>query len=217
MLAELLEQVRVLIEQIIAGLGYPGIGLVMLAENVFPPIPSELVMPLAGFLVADGDLSLGGVLLAGTLGAVLGALVLYGLGAWLDEPVIRAFVRRYGRYLLLDEGDLDRTMRFFSRYGQVMVFFGRLVPMVRSLISVPAGINRMPLGRFLISTTLGTLIWNSLLVGMGMLLGENWPEVLAIVKQYENVTLLALGALVIGFVVIRLRGRRRQIGALTEE
>jgi membrane protein DedA with SNARE-associated domain len=217
MLVELLEQVRLIIEQVITVLGYPGIGLVMFAENVFPPIPSELVMPLAGFLVADGDLSLGGVLLAGTLGAVAGALVLYGLGRWLDEPVIRAFVRRYGQFFLLDEDDLDRTMRFFTRYGQVMVFFGRLVPMVRSLISIPAGMNRMPLGRFLISTTLGTLIWNGLLVGLGMLLGENWPEVLAIVKQYEQVTLLAIGALVVGFVVIRLRGRRWRVGATSDD
>ncbi len=207
-MAEILEQLRLIIEQVIVGLGYPGIAAVMFVENLFPPIPSELVMPFAGFLVAQERLSLAGILIAGTLGSMLGAMVLYYLGCWLDEPVIRALVRRYGRFLLLEERDLDRAMAFFARYGQIVVFFGRLVPVVRSLISIPAGMNRMSLGAFLVSTTLGTVLWNGLLAVIGLVLGENWQTVLDLVRQYEKMTLLVLGGLALAFLYLRLRGMR---------
>lgn len=207
-MAEILEQLRVIIEHVIVGVGYPGIAVVMFAENVFPPIPSELVMPFAGFLVAQQRLSLVGILIAGTLGSVLGALALYYLGRWLDEPVIRALVRRYGRFLLIEERDLDRAMAFFARFGQMVVFFGRLVPVVRSLISIPAGMNRMPMGAFLLSTTLGTVLWNGLLAVIGLVLGEHWQAVLGLVKQYEKMTLLALAGLALAFFYLRLRGTR---------
>src|SRR3712207_5887633 len=113
-MASLLDSLRVWIEQLILLLGYPGIALIMLVENLFPPIPSEFVVPFAGFLVAQGSLSFLGVVIAGTLGSVLGAIVLYYVGLWAGEPVVRVFVRRYGRYWLLSEADLDRTIAFFE-------------------------------------------------------------------------------------------------------
>lgn len=208
MLAEWLDLARVWIEQIIVRLGYPGIALMMLAENVFPPIPSELVMPFAGFLAARGQLSLAGVLLAGGLGSVAGALLLYGLGAWVGDRVLRAWVRRWGRWWLLAEADLDRALGVFARFGGLAVLVGRLVPLVRSVISVPAGVDGMPLGRFLLLTLAGTSVWNGLMAGAGYWLGARWEVLLGFAKQYERGALLVLAALALVFVIQRLARRR---------
>lgn len=207
-MAEILDQIRVIIEQIVTTLGYPGISLVMFTENIFPPIPSELVMPFAGFLVADGKYSLPGIIFAGTLGSVIGAVVLYYIGVWADEPIVRAFLRRWGRYFMVSEDDLDRVLTLFDRYGSIIVFFGRVIPIVRSLISLPAGMNRMPLPRFLVFTTLGATIWTSLLSIGGMILGENWEQIMEYVSQYEKVVLVVLVLAVLAFVVLRIRERR---------
>lgn len=204
-MAEILDQLSVIIREIIMALGYPGISLVMLTENLFPPIPSELVMPFAGFLVAEARLSFVGVMVAGTLGAVAGATALYYVGVWLDEPVIRRFVRRFGRYFLISEEDLDRALAFFDRYGELVIFFGRLIPIIRSLISIPAGMNRMPLLKFLVFTTLGATIWNTILTVGGWWLGANWEQIIGYIKQYERLTLVALALAVVVFVVVRVR------------
>lgn len=204
-MAEILDQLSVIIREIIMALGYPGISLVMLTENLFPPIPSELVMPFAGFLVAEVRLSFAGVMVAGTLGAVAGATALYYVGVWLDEPVIRRFVRRFGRYFLISEEDLDRALAFFDRYGELVIFFGRLIPIIRSLISIPAGMNRMPLLKFLVFTTLGATIWNTILTVGGWWLGANWEQIIGYIKQYERLTLVALALAVVVFVVVRVR------------
>jgi membrane protein DedA with SNARE-associated domain len=209
MLSQIMETVRVWIEQIIAALGYPGIAVVMLAENLFPPIPSELVMPFAGFMVGRGAYSLPWVVAAGTLGSVLGALALYYVGMLAGEQLLRPFLRRYGRLFLLREVDLDRTMAAFDRHGDMIVLGGRVVPLVRSLISLPAGMNRMPLHRFLIFTTVGSMIWTSILTLAGMLLGANWQLVLGVVDRYQKLVLFALGALALAFVARRLIGLRR--------
>ncbi len=194
-MADIMAQVQTWIEAIIQSIGYGGITLVMFAENLFPPIPSELVMPFAGFIVAKGEMNVVAVLIAGTLGAVLGALALYYIGMWADEVIVRRFVRRYGRFFMISEHDLDRTLAFFNNHGQKMVFFGRLIPIVRSLISVPAGMNRMPLGRFLAWTMLGSLIWNIFLTYAGIVLGANWENVLGIVDRYEKIV---AGLIIIG-------------------
>ncbi len=192
----LLEQSRLIIESVIMALGYPGIALVMLVENLFPPIPSEIVVPFAGFLVGRGKLNFTGVMVAATFGAVLGALVLYGLGAWLGEERLRALVRRYGRWTLVSERDFDNALTIFSRHERSVVFWARLMPGIRSLISIPAGVVRMRLGRFLLFTTLGTLVWNLILGVAGVVLGQNWGRVLALVDRYEIVVWGVLGALV---------------------
>ena len=206
---ELLAWIQQVIDTVITTLGYPGIALVMFAENVFPPIPSELVMPFAGFQVATGEMNFVVVLIAGTIGALLGALVLYYVGLWSNETIVRRFVRRYGRFFLVSEDDIDRALDYFTRYGHVIVFFGRLIPLIRSLISLPAGMNRMPMAKFLLWTTAGTLIWNVLLTVAGMVLAENWQNILGFVDQYEAVMLTLMALALAYFVFTRLRQRRR--------
>lgn len=211
-MAELLEKLALLIQDIITTIGYPGITGIMFTESVFPPIPSELVMPFAGFLAGRGELNFVGVFLAGVLGAVLGALLLYYLGMWAGDAVIRRFIARYGRWLTLSEADYDRALRFFSRYGEWVVFFGRCIPIVRSLISLPAGAERMPIPRFLLFTVLGSAIWTGLLTYAGMILGENWKQILVFMEQYQDLTMLALGLVGVLFVVwlgYRMVTRRR--------
>ncbi|MDQ3701671.1 MAG: DedA family protein [Chloroflexota bacterium] len=212
-MAEILDTLRVVIEQIITALGYPGIALVMLVENLFPPIPSELVMPFAGFLAGRGEMNLALALLAGTIGSVVGAVVLYYIGFWAGERAVRAFVRRYGRFFLLSEEDLDRTISFFERRGNAMVFFGRLVPLVRSLISIPAGTSRMPMGPFLLFTILGSAIWNAILASAGLALGENWDQILGFVRQYERAILVALAVAIAVFFARRLVALRTAAAA----
>lgn len=203
-MSSLLEQLRVLVESVILTLGYPGIALVMLIENLFPPIPSEVVVPFAGFLVAQGVLSFWGVMVATTLGAVLGALVLYGLGAWLGAARLRLFFRRYGRWFLLSEEDFDRALIRFNRHDRSVVFWARLMPGVRSLISIPAGVARMRIGRFLLFTTLGTLVWNLALGSAGVLLGQNWEQVLTFIDRFEIMFWLFLAVLVVWWATRRI-------------
>ncbi len=175
---ELVEQLRVWVEQVIFLFGYPGITLLMLLENVIPPIPSEVVLPFAGFLVVSGKFNYWGVVVSATLGSVLGALVLYGLGRTVDERRLRGLVRRYGWLLQLTEADLDRSLVAFDRYGGALVLFGRVLPLIRSLVSIPAGLYRMKLGPFLFLTALGSAVWSGLLAYAGVLLGARWSEIL---------------------------------------
>jgi membrane protein DedA with SNARE-associated domain len=206
----LFEQLSHIIDQIIMVLGLPGITLIMFIENLFPPIPSELVMPFAGFVVGQGKANFMAVWAAGTLGSVAGAVILYYIGRWANEPIVRRFVRLFGRWFLLSEADLDRALQAFARHGEAIVFFGRLVPIVRSLISLPAGMQRMPMGRFLIFTTLGASIWTAVLTGVGVVLGANWEQVLDIARRYEQVTVLVLAGLAVAFFAVRIRQRRQQ-------
>jgi membrane protein DedA with SNARE-associated domain len=200
---KMLEQIHLWLEQVIITLGYTGIVIVMFLESLFPPIPTELLMPFAGLMVNQGHFSFSGVLLAGTAGSLLGALTLYYLGQYVGEPLIRSVIRRYGPYLLLTERDLNRSLHFFERYSEAVVFFGRFIPLIRSLISLPAGLTRMPLGRFLFFTTLGSGLWNGLMSYIGVILGENWAELLIFVKQYEILVVAALVALILFFVLKR--------------
>lgn len=183
---------------------------VMLAENLFPPIPSEAVLPLAGFLVERGSLSFGPALVAATAGSVIGALLLYAIGRWGGRPVLL----RWGRVLRLDEPQLDRADDWFDTHGPKLVFWCRMVPIARSVISVPAGASEMPILRFLALTTLGSLIWNSALIGAGFLVGENWDAVASAVDTYSNVALvlLVVGTLA-GLLLWRRNAQRRKVNA----
>lgn len=210
-MAYLLDQFRTLVEWLILTLGYPGLALIMFLENLFPPIPSEVVLPFAGSLVADGGLNIVWVLVSSTLGAVLGTGLFYYLGFRLGEARTRRLLRRYGRFVALDEGDLDRSLNLFRRFERGVIFFGRFMPGVRTLISLPAGVARMRLGVFLLFTTLGTLAWNALLVGAGVLLGERWEEILAVVDRFELVFWVLIALLVGWFLFGKLR-RRRPVG-----
>ncbi len=191
---------------VLAALGSFGLLFLMLAENLFPPIPSEAILPLAGFLVGRGEL--GGVqaVAAATAGSVLGALILYALGRWGG----RAVVLRYGRMLRVTENDLDRAEGWFDKYGDAVVFFARMVPLARSVVSIPAGMLEMPVWRFTLLTTLGSALWNTLLVGAGWFLGANWERVSAIVGSISNaVVIVALVAIAVLAIYWLRRPRRR--------
>jgi membrane protein DedA with SNARE-associated domain len=194
----------------VTALGYPGIALLMFLENVFPPIPSELIMPFAGFAAARGSLTFAGVLAAGTAGTVLGALPWYYLGRLFGYARARALAERHGRWVRVSGADIDAAKGWFDRHGPSAVFFGRFVPAVRTLISVPAGIAAMPLLPFLLFTTAGSLGWSALLAWAGYLLGENYPLVERYVGPASKVVLVAIAAALVAFVAARTaRGRRR--------
>jgi membrane protein DedA with SNARE-associated domain len=189
-------------------LGAPGVGLAIALENVFPPLPSEVFLPLAGFAAARGDLSLVAAIVWTTVGSIVGALALYGLGAALGRDRLRAIVDRMP---LVDLKDVDKAEEWFARHGAKAVFFGRMVPLVRSMISVPAGVERMSFVLFLALTAAGSLIWNSAFVLAGYVLGDNWH----VVEQYAGIaSKLVLAAVVLAVVVFvtrRIARRRRPV------
>ncbi|EEP75056.1 conserved hypothetical protein [Micromonospora sp. ATCC 39149] len=186
-------------------LGGPGAGLAVALENLFPPIPSEVILPLAGFAASQGRMSLVGAIGWTTLGSVVGALALYVIGAMLGRDRMRAIAAKLP---LVKLEDVDRTEAWFLRHGVKAVFFGRMIPVFRSLISIPAGVERMPVLTFLLYTTLGSLIWNTVFVMAGYLLGDNWHVVEGYVGTFQNVV-IAVSALAVGwFVVTRVRRAR---------
>ena len=193
-------------------LGYTAIFAAMFLENLFPPIPSELIMPLGGFYVQQGQLDLLPVVFAGLLGTVLGAFPWYGIGRLINEERIEQWLKRHGRWIGISSEELARSRRWFSRYGTALVFWGRLIPGIRTLISVPAGIELMPLGPFLIWTTAGSLIWTLLLTLAGMVLGEGYSSVELWIEPVSKVVKVVLVvAVVAGAVWLGLRiWRRRQ-------
>ena len=193
-------------------LGYTAIFAAMFLENLFPPIPSELIMPLGGFYVQQGQLDLVPVVLAGLLGTVLGALPWYGIGRLINEERIEQWLGNDGRWIGISPEELGRSRRWFGRYGTTLVFWGRLVPGIRTLISVPAGIEMMPMTPFLLWTTAGSLIWTLLLTVAGMVLGEGYSNVeLWIDPVSKAVKVLLVVAVFAGAIWLGLRvWRRRQ-------
>ena len=188
--------------------GYVGVALLMFAENIFPPIPSELIMPLAGFSAARGDLNLVGVLLSGTIGSLLGALPWYYAGYFFRRERVKRLADRHGRWLTMTSDDVDTASDWFDRYGASAVFFGRLIPTVRTLISVPAGIARMDLLRFLAWSTMGTLIWTAFLTLAGYILESQYERVAA---WLDPVTKVVVAGLVLGYVYrVATYGRRME-------
>jgi membrane protein DedA with SNARE-associated domain len=174
--------------------GVWGIAFLMFLENVFPPIPSELIMPLAGYNAARGEASLAMVIVAGTLGSLAGGFFWYALGRWVGEERLKRLADRYGRWLTMSRADVDKADDWFDTYGHYAVLFGRLVPTVRTLISVPAGLSEMPVQRFLVYSSIGTAAWTALLAVAGY----------ALESQYERVNVwldpLSLG--IVGLIVL---------------
>jgi membrane protein DedA with SNARE-associated domain len=187
--------------QMMSTTGYVGLVLLMVLENVFPPIPSEVIVPLAGFMVTQDRLSLLGVILAGTLGSVLGALPLYYLGRKIGDERLKSFADRHGRWLTLSRQDLDSAQQWFDRHGGLAVLLCRLVPGVRSLISIPAGINGMPLALFLLYTILGTGLWTALLTLAGYGLGANFRQVETYLDPVSYVVLAVIVVLYVRRVI----------------
>jgi membrane protein DedA with SNARE-associated domain len=188
-------------------MGYVGVAVLVALENVFPPIPSELILPLGGFLAGQGRFWLPGVVLAATAGSVLGALVLYFVSRKLGEDRLREFVKRYGRFLLLSESDLDRTDEWFDRHAGRAVFVCRLIPALRGLISIPAGLRGMPLGKFILFTTLGSTHWNSALIGLGWIVGHEW-EAVSDYAEYFGYAVLAVVIVAVGWFIWHRRQRQ---------
>jgi membrane protein DedA with SNARE-associated domain len=181
------------VTDVIREFGYIGLLLMMLGENLFPPIPSEAILPLAGYLANRGDLDFVLAVGVATAGSVLGALILYWLGRTGGRPV----VLRYGRILRVTATDLDRAERWFARRGDWVVLLGRLVPLARSVVSIPAGTLRMPLPRFIALTTLGSAVWNTVLVTAGWLLGAQWESVSEVMGPVSRVVAVVLVAAVL--------------------
>ena len=193
---------------IMAKFGYLGIIFAMFAENVFPPIPSELIMPAAGFAVARGDLNLILVILAGTLGSVLGALPLYYLGRLLNEDRLMLFTEKYGKYVFVKPSDIRSSSVWFDKHGNKAVFFGRMVPGIRSFISIPAGMSKMPMLPFLAFTALGSSILTSLLTVAGYYFGENYEVIETMLAPYsKGFLLLAVVIIIAWFIKRRLSAR----------
>ncbi|WP_408007603.1 DedA family protein [Pseudalkalibacillus sp. A8] len=186
---------------IIEQYGYFGIFFIMALENLFPPIPSEVVLPFSGFVTTTTDLHIIGVIIASTAGSVFGAIVLYGVGLLLDVENLERIIDRWGRIIRLKKNDVHRADEWFDRYGKWTVFFGRMMPFLRSVISIPAGMSNMPFLFFIVLTTLGTIIWNILLVSIGAALGENWTEIIQYVKLYSKTIYIILGIVAILLIV----------------
>ncbi|MGK7376602.1 DedA family protein [Planococcus sp. 1R117A] len=198
------------ITTIMSDYGYIGIFLLIMLENVFPPIPSEVILTLGGFMTTTTDMTIPGVILASTAGSVSGALILYGIGLLLDVERLEKIVEKYGRILRIKKADIHRADAWFDRYGIWTIFFGRLIPLVRSLISIPAGMANTKFWLFLTFTTLGTLLWNTVLVFVGEAVGENRDQIMEQLDIYSNVVyaLIALGGIAaIWFYVKKIRTR----------
>nr|WP_313973675.1 DedA family protein [uncultured Psychrobacter sp.] len=195
---------------IMAKFGYFGIIFAMFAENVFPPIPSEVIMPAAGFAASKGEMSIVLVILTGTLGAVLGALPLYYLGHKFDEPRLVEFTEKYGKYVFIKPTDITDANAWFDKHGKMAVFFGRMVPGVRSLISIPAGMNKMSLLPFLALTALGASIWTAILALAGYYLGQNYDAVAGILAPYSKAIGISILFVIVGLLIKRRLSYRKK-------
>ncbi|HEV7710653.1 MAG TPA: DedA family protein [Asanoa sp.] len=192
---------------VLDSLGAAGVGLLVALENLVPPIPSEVVLALGGFLASEGRMSLPIVIVAATAGSLVGALVLYWLGRSLGEERLKRWLDHVP---LVDADDLDKADKWFERHENAAVLLGRCVPVVRSLISIPAGANRMPLPRFVAFTTLGSAVWNSLFVGAGFALGSRWEQVDQYARWFDY-AILALVVISVGLWVNKKVRKRRAV------
>ena len=195
---------------VIASLGYLGVAALVALENLFPPIPSELILPLAGFLAGQGQFALPLVIVAATLGSTGGAIIVYGIGAGLGEHRVRTLAARYGTFLQLSDEDIDRAEGWFDRHGGEAVLLGHLVPLVRSVISIPAGLRRMPLWKFALYTAAGSGLWNSVLVILGWALGDRWQQVNQYASYFEYGVIAAIIGGIGWFIWRRRLGDRDQ-------
>ena len=197
-------------------LGYPGLALVMFLENVFPPIPSEIVLPLAGTLTVSKDpsvapqFSIVSVILWATLGSFLGAWIWYWIGYLISEERVRRLLQKIGKYIMITEKDLDTALAWFGKYGEWCVFFGRMVPIIRTLISVPAGLSKMHWLKFSVVTVMGTMLWNIFLGFAGRLLGDNYTVIVEWIDRFKVIIIILCVAAVAVFYIHRIMKRRKE-------
>lgn len=208
------------VQDVINQFGYFGVALLVVIENIFPPIPSEIVLPFAGFVaqqgsagVAQSDTSVIGMMIAATIGSVVGALILYVISSAIGPERLRAFVQKFGRWFGVKQTDLLRAEAWFDRRSFVAVLVGRCVPLIRSIVSIPAGFRRMKLTSFILLTAVGSAVWNIALIGAGALLGDQWQRVGKYVGVFQWLVIAAILVLLVRFVYSKLQNRRRQNGA----
>lgn len=212
-MSDLLRDIVGWVERVITEVGYPGLALAMFLETVFPPIPSEIILPFAGVLARRGELDPAGVVVAATVGSLAGAGALYAIGHWVEDHVLIGLVRRYGRWVGLTERGFLRALAAFERHGVAAVFFGRLLPGLRSIISLPAGMSRMRIAAFVLATVAGSAVWNALFGGLGWFFGEHWEAALTWIALYEEVVLVGLGVALAAYGGWWLFRRGRGAGA----
>ncbi len=213
------------VQDVINQFGYFGVALLVVIENVFPPIPSEIVLPFAGFVAqqsasavnatadaAQSDTTVVGMMIAATVGSVVGALILYFVSAAIGPERLRGFVERFGKWFGVKSSDLVRAEEWFDRRSVVAVLVGRCVPLIRSIVSIPAGFRRMKLTSFVVLTAIGSAVWNIALIGAGAVLGDQWERVGEYVGVFQWLVIAAVVVLLVRFVVSRLKKRRTQNG-----
>jgi membrane protein DedA with SNARE-associated domain len=193
---------------IMNSLGYLGIGIAVFLETIFPPIPSAFIQPFAGFVASRTDQTLFLTIITATIGTYLGTFPFYLLGIW-GEKAVYKFLKKYGKYLFIEQEEVDKAFEFFNKYGKEVVLFGRLIPLVRTFISFPAGVARMPFWQFTVYTLMGSAIWSTILAVAGYLLGENWEILLTLLSRYENIVLVLIVLVVIGYIVFKVVQRRK--------
>ncbi len=211
------------VQDVINQFGYLGVALLVVIENVFPPIPSEIVLPFAGFVAQQGasavnatagaaqsDTTVVGMMIAATVGSVVGALILYFVSAAIGPERLRQFVERFGKWFGVKSSDLVRAEEWFDRRSVVAVLVGRCVPLIRSIVSIPAGFRRMKLTSFVVLTAIGSAVWNIALIGAGAVLGDQWERVGEYVGVFQWLVIAAVLLLLVRFVVSRLKNRRRK-------
>ena len=197
------------ITSIMEQLGYFGIALLMFLDNIFPPIPSEIIMPSAGYTASQGQLLLVGVVIAGCIGSLIAAALLYWVGYTFNHESIFRFVDRYGKFLFLKSVDVKKSLDWFEQYGHRIVFFGRMIPAVRSLISIPAGMSHMPFWKFMFYSSLGTIIWTTFLASVGFYFGENQILMQQIFSQASYIILSLLAIFLLWLAYRRYRHKRK--------
>ena len=214
------------VQDVINQFGYFGVALLVIIENVFPPIPSEIVLPFAGFVAQQGagaanaaadaaqsDTTVVGMMIAATVGSVVGALILYFVSAAIGPERLRAFVERFGKWFGVKSADLVRAEAWFDRRSTAAVLVGRCVPLIRSIVSIPAGFRRMKLTSFVVLTAIGSAVWNIALIGAGAVLGDQWERVGEYVGIFQWLVIGAILVLLVRFVVSRVKNRQRQNSA----
>lgn len=185
------------ITSIMADFGYIGIFVLIMVENLFPPIPSEIILTFGGFMTTVTSLNVVMVIIVATLGSIVGAILLYKVASYFGKERLTKIVLKYGRILRLKESDIERAESFFLKYGSWAVFLCRMIPLIRSLISIPAGMTKMKMSRFLILTTAGSLLWNTVLIGLGAVLGESWNEIVVFMDSFSTIIYSVIAILVV--------------------
>lgn len=210
MIEQIISFLTSIIISIISKTGYAGVFLLMAAESALIPIPSEMTMPFAGYLATIGKFNILIVILIGALANLFGSILAYWLGYWGGEAIVRNLIKKYGKYLLMTEHEYDRSERWFRKYGEKITFFSRILPIVRTFISLPAGVARMNFWRFSLLTFLGSLLWSGLLAYIGFALGKNWHSLSVYYRKFEYLIIFVILGLAIYYIVHKLQKLRKK-------